>query len=319
MPVRILDLDGGLVLQKGLRAYQPQVVPLRDWGPRIRLACSRRRFACFEQELEQRIGSACDSEPTLTLYGSGDFHHVSLALLRRLEGPFNLLVLDKHPDWMRGVPFAHCGVWLAEALRLPGLQKVFHLGGELDFDNLYRWMAPWSELRSGRIVVLPAARRFRGGAWNRVRHKPLRGHPVLAAEASRVEELLAPHRDELARCPLYISLDKDVMTAADAVVNWDSGLLRLDEVETILRVVHDLTGGAWLGMDIVGDWSPVEVQGWFRQWWHLTEHPKLAVDPIKACRRNEEVNLSLLSCLDPALTRESSFRRGPVRSGMGPG
>lgn len=298
MAVRILDLDGGLTLQKGLRAYQPQIVPLRDWGPKIRLACSRSRFAGFERELTSRIGSAYDSEPTLTLYGSGDFHHVSLALLRRLEGPFNLLVLDKHPDWMRGLPFVHCGEWLAEALHLPGLRKVFHLGGELDFDNFYRWLAPWPDLRSGRIVVLPAVRHFHGRAWQRVPHEPLRKHPTLPTDASRIEALLTPHRDELARCPLYITLDKDVMIARDAVVNWDSGLLHLKEVETILQMIHDLIGNSCVGMDIVGDWSPVQVQGWFRKWWHLTEHLPLEVDPTLACRRNEAVNLSLLTCLE---------------------
>jgi len=319
MAVRILDLDGGLVAQKGLREYRPRVVPLQSWGPRIRLACSWGRFASFEADLARELGSAHDLEPTLTLYGSGDFHHVSLAMVRRLEGPFNLLMLDKHPDWMRGLPFLHCGNWLGEALRLPNLQKVFHLGGELDFDNLFSWLAPWRELRSGRVVVLPAVRRFRGRAWQRVPHEPLRNHPVLAVEAARIEEVLAPHRDDLARWPLYITLDKDVMTARDAVVNWDSGLLHLEEVETILRVVRDLVGGSLLGMDIVGDWSPVQVQGWFRNWWHLTEHPLLNVDPVVACRRNEAVNLSLLSCIDPLLTSESVPHLSRLRSGVVPG
>jgi len=91
-----------------------------------------------------------------------------------------------------------------------------------------------------------------------------------------------PHRDDLARLPLYVTLDKDVMTASDAVVNWDSGLLRLEEVETILHVVRDLAAGPLAGMDIVGDWSEVRVEGWFRAWWHWTEHPKLQVDPVLA-------------------------------------
>jgi len=92
---------------------------LRSWGPRLRLACSRRRFARFERSLARELGSARDLEPGLTLYGSGDFHHVSLALLRRLEGPFNLLMLDKHPDWMRGLPFAHCGEWCTKRCACP--------------------------------------------------------------------------------------------------------------------------------------------------------------------------------------------------------
>jgi len=85
------------------------------------------------------------------------------------------------------------------------------------------------------------------------------------------------------------------MTVEDAVVNWDSGHLGLTEVEAILEVVRDLSDNQLLGMDIVGDWSPVRVQGFFRQFWHLTEHPALQVDPLNACIRNETTNLALLS------------------------
>jgi len=295
MSVRILDLDGSVAAQRELLRHEPQVVPLQDWGPRIRLACSQGRFARFEEVLAQRLGECPETGPVLTLYGSGDFHHVTLALLRRLRGPFNLLVLDKHPDWMRWLPFLHCGTWVHHALRLPGLRRVFHLGGELDFDNWFRWLAPWPQLRSGRVVVLPAVRRFGGGAWRQVPQEPLRSRPDLPLTADRAGQLLAPYRDELRRWPLYVSLDKDVMTAHEAVVNWDSGHLSLAEVEAILEVVRDLAGERLAGMDILGDWSPVRLRGWFRSFFHWTEHPFLAVDPGDARRRNEQTNLSLLA------------------------
>ena len=52
MRVRILDLDGGLPLQKHLLAHwNPEVVSLRDWGPRLRLACGFGGFRRFEQAL----------------------------------------------------------------------------------------------------------------------------------------------------------------------------------------------------------------------------------------------------------------------------
>ena len=78
-------------------------------------------------------------------------------------------MLDNHPDWMRGVPFLHCGTWLRHASLLPMARRIFHVGGEVDFDNSYRWMAPWRELREGRITPFPAYRRFRRGAWAGVR------------------------------------------------------------------------------------------------------------------------------------------------------
>src|SRR5205823_5696000 len=163
----------------------------------------------------------------LTFCGSGDFHHVSLALVRRLTTPFNLLVLDNHPDWMRGVPFLHCGTWLYHAARLPQVRRIFHVGGDVDFDNYYRWMAPWDLIESGKIVVFPAVRRYRRGRWARVEAAPLRCDAAMPFPTERVEELLTPYRRELRAWPLYVSLDKDVMVSDDAAVNWDSGHLTL--------------------------------------------------------------------------------------------
>ena len=37
MHVRILDLDGAVVAQRGVCAHASRVLPLRDWGPRLRL------------------------------------------------------------------------------------------------------------------------------------------------------------------------------------------------------------------------------------------------------------------------------------------
>src|SRR4051794_8509939 len=121
MQTRVLDLDGSVRGQRGLcRRSRAHVVPLQEWGPRLRLACGFGAFGRFERALAEELGEQHDRAPTLTFVGSGDFHHVSLALVRRQVGPCNLLVLDNHPDWMRGVPLLHCGTWLHHAARWPG-------------------------------------------------------------------------------------------------------------------------------------------------------------------------------------------------------
>ncbi|MFL5329705.1 MAG: hypothetical protein ACJ8C4_12400, partial [Gemmataceae bacterium] len=98
---------------------------------------------------------------------------MSLALLRRVIVPCNVLVLDLHPDWVRGVPFMHCGTWLAHALRLPHVHRVFHVGGDMDFDNRFRHFAPWRDLESGRLKVWPARRKYEVGKWRLTRCEPL--------------------------------------------------------------------------------------------------------------------------------------------------
>lgn len=298
MQTRILDLDDSFVRQQALlRQSHAEVLPLREWGPSVRLACSHRSFRRFEKQISRLLGCEHDTQPLLNFIGSGDFHHVSLALLRRLRGPCNLLVIDKHPDWMRGIPFLHCGTWLYHAARLPAVERIFHVGGEVDFDNAYRWLAPWPLLERGKIVVAPARRRFHGRRWSQIEHRSLRTKDDEVAGRESIAEWLAPFRAELAARPLYVSLDKDVLLASEAVVNWDSGHLTTPEVLAVLEAFVTAADGKLAGMDVVGDWSPVRLDGLFRRLFHWTEHPHLAVDAEQATRRNEAWNLRLLDHL----------------------
>jgi arginase family enzyme len=310
MQARILDLDGSLVRQTLLvRQASAAIVRMQEWGRKLRLVCRHGTLARFEERFAQLAGSAHDDRPFLTFLGSGDFHHVSLSLLRRLAGPFNLLVIDNHPDWMRGVPLLHCGTWLFHAAQLPNVQRIFHLGGAVDFDNAYRWLAPWPMLRSGKIMVAPARRRFQGRRWDRIAHQPLRQCSDKPVEAGILSDWLDPYRTELSAHPLYISLDKDVLTAAEAVVNWDSGSLTVAEVLTILWAFVDAAEGELAGMDIVGDWSPVHLSGLMQRFLHWTEHPPLAIDVNEATRRNQALNLRLFECLAPVAPRLATLRR----------
>jgi hypothetical protein len=51
------------------------------------------------------------------------------------------------------------------------------------------------------------------------------------------------------------------------------------------------------GMDIVGDWSPVEVAGLFRKGLAWTGHPALRVDADRAATLNTRTNRAILSTL----------------------
>ena len=98
-----LDIDGSL---QGLEGTQ--TIDLSDWQEAIRFGCSWstwKRFRSFLNErLPDRYGPVC--------MGSGDFHHISHLLLDRIchSEPFDVVVLDNHPDNMR-FPFGiHCGL-----------------------------------------------------------------------------------------------------------------------------------------------------------------------------------------------------------------
>jgi hypothetical protein len=311
MRLHVLDLDGSITAQQALlRRHAPSVSSLQALAPCIRLSCTHRAFGAFEAAA--LTGMPDSGGPVATFYGSGDFHHVSLALLRRLREPFNLLVIDNHPDWMRGLPFLHCGTWLHHAARLPHVRRVFHVGGDVDFDNYYQPLAPWKLVRSGRITVIPAVRKYSRGRWANTPHEPLRVKSNVPANRSRVQALLDPLRAELASRPLYVSVDKDVMTAEDAVVNWDSGHLRLKEVTIVLEEFVAAAGGRLLGMDVVGDWSPVRVRGWMRRLFHVTMHPTQVITAKEAARRNEKTNLALLDAVERCVGIDAGYFRAPA-------
>lgn len=298
MYVRILDLDGSITAQDQLiDSCDPVVHDLRFWGPRIRMGCQFGRFRRFTRDLADRIDNEDRPGPALTFYGSGDFHHVSLALVSQIQEPFNLLILDKHPDWMGWIPFMHCGTWLYHAARLPQVNQIFHVGGELDFDNGFRLLAPWKKLRRGKIAVFPATRTFRTGQWREVPHEPVRSNPPAKVSVKHLEELLWPYRETLSRRPLYVSLDKDVLVEKEAVVNWDSGHLELEEICTILETFFRACDHRLVGMDIVGDWSPVAMQGLFRKMLDWTEHPTLEVGASQARASNQRTNVALVGNL----------------------
>ncbi len=303
MRIRVVDLDGSIPMQRKLiKLYRPAVHLLEHWGPRIRLGCKHGRFDRFERSLIRALGGPIDDEPHVTFLGSGDFHHVSLALLHRQRRPVNLLVIDNHPDWMRHIPFLHCGTWLHHAARLPQVKQIFHVGGDVDFDNYFQWLAPWDELNRGKIVVLPAIRRFRGWHWAKIGNDPLLWKPHPAAPYSlppgRIKDFLRPYRRDLTNRPLYISVDKDVLQANYAPVNWDSGHLTVMQLRAVLEAFLMAAGGNLAGIDMVGDWSEVRLGGLFRRMLHFTEHPSLRVESFAATRANEQVNLALMESID---------------------
>jgi hypothetical protein len=307
MEVRILDLDGSVPSERQLMAsLQPRIIPMEEWGPRIRLACSFPRFRAFEKALADRM-PASQTGPTCTLYGSGDFHHVTLALLRRLERPFNLLVLDNHPDWMRHIPFLHCGTWVHHAARLPHCQRIFHVGGDVDFDNAYRHLAPWHQLRRGKVITMPARRGFVRGNWRGIICDALRDVDEERLSPRRLEERLRPFRTVLGYMPLYITIDKDVLRPDDACVNWDSGHLSLAEACDVVRS-FTAAAGAIAGIDLLGDWSPVIVKGALRRLMHMTMHEHRLVDPRAAARCNQRANLALFSSTLDASAARTALR-----------
>jgi len=288
MRTEILDLDNSVANQPELGKEVKRKHDLTEWGPKIRMGCAYWRFSSFARNVPN------SDRPRLSFIGSGDFHHVTLALLKKIQEPFHLVILDKHPDWVKLMPIMHCGTWLSHALKLPQVKNVYHFGGDLDFDNFLQNLAPRGALKSGRVKVFPSHRTYTKGFWKKISHQPLRPDAAKSCTDENIKELLKPHAEELSKYPLYISVDKDVMRVGDSVVNWDSGLLRLKEIELLISNLIEINGQPLVGADIVGDWSRVRLRGPLREMLDWSEHPVLDVDPKFSLETNQSTNLRLL-------------------------
>jgi arginase family enzyme len=217
--LRILDLDGSLTAQVSLQDVAAwssvATVPLRDLAPRLRLWS---RDATMDQARERLAAYAPAGGTTLTLIGSGDFHHLAVPLFEQTHEPLTLVHFDNHPDWVRWAPRWHCGSWVNQALRLPHVAKVVTLGpnsADLVRPELRAEISPRST---------PAASCCSHGSTRR--RACSAALPMVQAIASeRTHRLAQPGRpqraDNLAAIlatietdAIWLTIDKDVLTKA---------------------------------------------------------------------------------------------------------
>lgn len=116
----ILHFDDVYLYQHRLRSLSVEV-DLRDLSG-VRYLCSKERLSLLEYRL---LGY----DSYVTFIGSGDFHYLTYLFLKRIDRPFNLLLIDKHLDYKETFDgFISCGSWLRDAIELKNLKNVFYVG-----------------------------------------------------------------------------------------------------------------------------------------------------------------------------------------------
>lgn len=187
------------------------------------------------------------------------------------------------------------------------MRQAFHLGGysgEFE-DKELRWMTPWKLLTGddAKIKVCPATGEFKGMRWGEAKQSALRPVWHKMTTKDRLVAIFEPYRETLAKYPLYITLDKDVMMRSENLQNWNSGLLTRDEVLLCIEVLLELSGGRLLALDITGDFTKVEVAGVYRHYLHRTQHDDAEnnIDQDQANFVNQRTNLALLRAIGQML------------------
>jgi hypothetical protein len=260
------DLDG---------AWARNVLPgatyvdLRKWGPKLRFSATRRGIEEFHEFTRK-------SSAPFTLFGSGDYHHLSAIWLRQFEEPLTLVSFDNHPDWDIRPPFWCCGTWINRALALPHVKHAAVWGcGNFEFHWPNRLFANHAALRSQRLQVWPWTERLNASAqerWPGNTHEDWKEKFIAFAEKLRGERV-------------YITVDMDCLAAGESVTNWENGLFSSQDVAWAIR---QLRGNARIiGGDVCGAYSAPTYARLKQRIESTLDHPKLPpVDLEEAHRCN---------------------------------
>ncbi|MDP2923596.1 MAG: hypothetical protein Q8O30_07775 [Candidatus Omnitrophota bacterium] len=303
--IRIIDFDGSLTGQKNLISkfatppYTYEIIDFRREAPYLRHWATRGDLEAIKEKL-----SVSDNN-VITLYGSGDFHHISIVLIEQFTHPISVLVFDHHPDWDSLPPQFSCGSWVNTIVGNENVKKVILLGpssGDLSWRGLLT--ASFRGLKNKKLKIFP------------YEHKPsrlfFRNLPKLSCfdlkygllgRKIKWDNLLGKNIEVffsnlLCRIPtddVYISIDKDCLTKDYALTNWEEGPMPLEWLLTALNIIKNKKN--IVGLDITGEHSPVVVKGWLKRFVSYLDHPKqtlLTKDLERINNINESTNLKIL-------------------------
>ncbi|OZB60392.1 MAG: hypothetical protein B7X39_07095 [Lysobacterales bacterium 14-68-21] len=234
---------------------QRLVIPLEHWQEALRFGCSLRIMERFRRVLDDTLPAAYDT----VLLGSGDFHHLTWPLVERVRAaaPFQVVVLDNHPDNMR-YPFGvHCGSWVRRVAMLPTVSHVHVVGiGSSDIGAGHAWENYRTPLREGRLsywsIGVDVDWASRAGLAHAFRAFD---DADALVQAFVGEQRAAPQ-------PTYLSIDKDVFAANVARTNWDQGQFQLSHA---IGVIDSLRSGGLVGSDITGEISAYRYKSWWKR------------------------------------------------------
>jgi arginase family enzyme len=259
---------------------------VRDEARGVRFITSAARIETFAAR------HAKDFRP-FTLFGSGDFHHLSAVWMRQFQEPFTLLSFDNHPDWDIRPPHWSCGAWINRALESPFVRDVGIWGcGNYECNFPGRLLGNRSASRAGRLRVHPWAQEGVGYPdWL----SPIRAETWKSQFVDWVKSR--------AGRKIYVTVDMDCLASGEAVTNWENGRFTCEDLVWALGAARE--SAEIIGGDLCGAWSRQEYATGFQKLAGWFDHPKV-VEPTE-----EELaapNLRVLEKVWPALIGEGNLR-----------
>lgn len=189
----------------------------------------------MDEAVATATNTSATSTPGIHFFDNGNYHYMSKLWTDRVQEPFDLVVFDHHSDMQppRFEGILSCGGWIKEVLdNNKFVQNVIVIGVA---DHLVE------EIREDLLQANAAE------ILNRVTF-------IRESELSAVTlEGLSPDRVHLTShsTPVYISIDKDALSTAEAATNWDQGSLTFEQLAATLT--HLAQSRKILGIDVCGE------------------------------------------------------------------
>jgi arginase family enzyme len=259
-----IDLDGAWP-----KGSTESYVDCRSWGRRLRYSATREGISQFYDFIREKTAR-------FTLFGSGDYHHLSALWLRRLEEPVTLVSFDNHPDWDIRPPHWCCGTWINRALELPMVRRAVIWGcGNYELNWPANLFVSRKALRTERLQVWPWTERLKNSGRKR--------WPGMTRENWR--EKFSDFARRIIGEKIYVTVDLDCLAREEARTNWENGLFKIEDIAWALeelRSQSEIVGG-----DLCGGYSTPQFERWKQRIESTIDHP--ALEPMtdaETARRN---------------------------------
>ena len=254
-------------------------VDCRAWGPRLRYSTNAREVEAFYEFVRPNTAA-------FTLFGSGDFHHLSALWLRRITEPFALISFDNHPDWDIRPPRWCCGTWLNRALELATLQSAAIWGcGNFELNWPGYLYVSRRALREKRLAVWPWLERLQASGRRR--------WPGMTRENWR--EQFAVFARGLSGKNVYVTVDMDCLEEGEAATNWEQGLFKAADIRW---AIEGLAANARIiGGDLCGAYSEQNYAAFMQRLSAKMDHPKKTVNLADAATQNARARETIWNAL----------------------
>jgi arginase family enzyme len=298
MQFKIIDLDSSLTAQPSItnliESGAANLIDARDFAHSTRIFARKKTIANFIEH----IGATPENEPEITFYGSGDFHHLTAALVSRFRQPVTIIHFDNSPDWAKSSKTFKCNTWTSNAFEMPHVKHIITLG--IMSDDLIKpeqKSANLEALRNRKLEVFP---------WT---HPPskVKGYYGIGASHSQLgrymnwqnigpknwSQFLAEMLKRIQTDAVYISIDKSVLSTNEATTNARQGAMPLTHITSAITALAQ--NFKVIGVDICGDYSPVRVKDPLRWSWAFLNHPKRFKPNEEKLNINSSTNQRLIN------------------------